>query len=199
MTLPWSQAAANNAAAILEVLRARFVSPGTVVEVGAGTGQHAATFSCALPQLNWQPLDVPNHLPIINARNHHDGGRAQPALAYDAAHLWPSGLTADYIYTANTFHIMAEPLVVRCIEHLCQALNGAGPVVVYGPFNIDGQFTSDSNAAFHRHLQAQDPRMGIRDKEWVCEQFERYQLALADDVAMPANNRCLVFERLRRS
>lgn len=195
MTLPWSQAAANNAAPILDVLRQHFVSPGTVAEVGAGTGQHAAAFSRALPHLTWQPLDLADNLDMINARNRYDHGRARPAIAYDAADSWPADLKADYLFSANTFHIMSAALVERCITHMGAALTGYGPVVIYGPFNINGQFTSPSNAAFHQHLQARDPGMGIRDKAWVCGLFHAAGLALIDDIQMPANNRCLVFGR----
>ena len=58
-----------------------------------------------------------------------------------------------------------------CVE---QFFRGAGAVlanqallVVYGPFNYGGEFTSPSNAAFDQRLKSDDPLRGIRDFEWV--------------------------------
>ena len=58
-----------------------------------------------------------------------------------------------------------------------------------------GEFTSDSNRDFDASLRTRDPRMGIRDFEAVDALAGRIGLALVDDVAMPANNRCLVWRR----
>jgi hypothetical protein len=68
-------------------------------------------------------------------------------------------------------------------------------VVVYGPFNYDGAYTSDSNREFDGWLKARDPRSGIRDAEAVDALARGIGLQLLDDIAMPANNRCLVWRR----
>ncbi|HEY5970535.1 MAG TPA: DUF938 domain-containing protein [Pseudoxanthomonas sp.] len=65
----------------------------------------------------------------------------------------------------------------------------------YGPFNYGGDFTSGSNRAFDASLRVRDPRMGIRDFEAVDALARAIGLRLVDDVAMPANNRTLVWTR----
>ena len=67
--------------------------------------------------------------------------------------------------------------------------------MVYGPFNYNGDFTSDSNRAFDASLRARDPRMGIRDFEAVDALARGIGLESIDDIAMPANNRTLVWRR----
>ncbi|HEX7112807.1 MAG TPA: DUF938 domain-containing protein, partial [Mizugakiibacter sp.] len=67
--------------------------------------------------------------------------------------------------------------------------------VVYGPFNVDGRHTSASNAAFDAELKARAPHMGLRDRDAVDALARAAGLRLIDDVAMPANNRCLVWRR----
>jgi len=67
--------------------------------------------------------------------------------------------------------------------------------VVYGPFNYDGDFTSDSNARFDGWLRARNPASGLRDQSWVVEQMQTAGLTLIADHAMPANNRTLVFRK----
>ncbi|HYI87977.1 MAG TPA: DUF938 domain-containing protein, partial [Burkholderiales bacterium] len=55
---PFSEASERNRAPILEVLKRIFAHSRTVLEIGAGTGQHAAYFAAELPHLVWQASDV---------------------------------------------------------------------------------------------------------------------------------------------
>ena len=61
--------------------------------------------------------------------------------------------------------------------------------------NYGGAFTSASNAAFDESLKARAPHMGIRDIEAVDALARKAGFAMIDDVAMPANNRTLVWQR----
>ena len=90
---------------------------------------------------------------------------------------------------------MGWPEVEACFAGLDTMLAADATLVVYGPFNYDGEFTSDSNRAFDASLKARDPRMGIRDVEAVDALAQAIGLRLLDDVAMPANNRCRVWRR----
>jgi hypothetical protein len=72
----------------------------------------------------------------------------------------------------------------------------AGVLVVYGPFNYNGQFTSSSNARFDAWLKARDPASGVRDFEAVDALARAQGLVLQHDIAMPANNRSLVWQRV---
>ena len=47
---------------------------GDVLELGSGTGQHAAAFARRTPQLTWWPSDIaPSHLASIEAWRRHAG------------------------------------------------------------------------------------------------------------------------------
>jgi hypothetical protein len=74
-------------------------------------------------------------------------------------------------------------------------LPATGVLAVYGPFNYGGRYTSESNARFDRSLRNRDPRSGIRDFEAVDALAAEQRLVLQRDVAMPANNRTLVWRR----
>ncbi|EKF75736.1 hypothetical protein A11A3_02667 [Alcanivorax hongdengensis A-11-3] len=191
---PFSQACENNKGPILAVLQQHCQAPGSLLEIGAGTGQHAAWLSAQLPHLHWQPSDVAANLPGIRQWLEEPGSRAQPPLELDLTGDWPAG-PYDYLFTANTFHIMAMPLVERCVEQGCARLASNGRFLVYGPFNEDRRFTSDSNRAFDQALKNTDPQRGIRDRQWVADLFEKQGLHQIADHAMPANNRVLVFSR----
>jgi hypothetical protein len=67
-------------------------------------------------------------------------------------------------------------------------------VCIYGPFNYNGAFTSDSNAQFDQWLKSRNPLSGIRDFEIVMLLATSMGLKLVNDFAMPANNRLLVLQ-----
>ena len=86
------------------------------------------------------------------------------------------------------------------VQQLFAALGSrceAGAVLaIYGPFNYDGRYTSDSNARFDQWLAARDPRSAIRHFEEVDALAQQAGFSLREDNAMPANNRLLVWSRL---
>lgn len=188
---PFSQASENNKQPILEVLREHLREPGTLLEIGAGTGQHAAWLPAFLPHVRWQPSDLPDALPGIKAWLTEAPANVRPPMVLDVRGRWPEG-PFDYIFTANTFHIMDADSVARCIREAAARLTTDGLWLVYGPFRYDGR-CSESNARFDEWLRQRDPGSGLRDYEWVAEQMAAAGLAPVADHEMPANNRTLVF------
>jgi SAM-dependent methyltransferase len=182
---PYSEACERNRDPILAVLRRIFADRRRVLEIGSGTGQHAAYFSAALPHLVWQASDVRAHVAGIRM-----WGVEPIELDVDAP--WPA-ITADAAFSANTAHIMSWPQVERMFAGLGRLLPEDGCFALYGPFNYGGRPTSESNARFDAMLRARDPASGLRDIEAVNELARRCGFALMEDNAMPANNRLLVF------
>jgi hypothetical protein len=98
------------------------------------------------------------------------------------------------IYTANTLHIVSETLVEAFFRGCGDLARLGTQLVVYGPFNYAGRFTTESNARFDEWLKQRDPQSGIRDFEWVNELAANAGYRLSADHAMPANNRLLHWE-----
>ena len=195
MDKPFAPACERNREPILAVLRERFADRHRVLEIGSGTGQHAVYFAAALPHLVWQSSDVAAHLPGIRMWLDEAALPNTPApLAIDVNDGLPRG-EHDAVFSANTLHIMAWTEVERLFEELPQAMSADALLVVYGPFNRAGRFTSASNAAFDAALRAGDPRRGIRDLEAVDALALRAGLLLLEDREMPANNRCVTWRR----
>jgi cyclopropane fatty-acyl-phospholipid synthase-like methyltransferase len=165
----------------------------SVLEIGSGTGQHAVFFAAAFPHLRWQTSDCAQNLPGIALWLDEAALPNTPApLALDVNGAWPA-VRFDAIFTANTFHIMAWAEVVQCFARVPDVLAPPGYLVVYGPFNYGGHYTSDSNAAFDARLKAERPHQGLRNFEDVDTLARDAGLSLVHDHAMPANNRCLVW------
>ena len=193
---PHSDACERNREPILQVLRQWFTQPGTALEIGAGTGQHAVHFASHLTHLQWQPTDCEANLAGIGL------WVSEAALPNLRAPLkldvrdseWPVQ-TVDYVFSANTAHIMGWPEVELMFAGIGRVLRTRGMFALYGPFNRDGRFTSESNQAFDASLRERDPKMGLRDDRALKELGRRHGLRFTGEHAMPANNRILLWTR----
>ncbi|MGL4409394.1 MAG: DUF938 domain-containing protein, partial [Zoogloea sp.] len=110
---PHAPACERNREPLLEVLRLHLADRRQLLEIGAGTGQHAVYFAPELPHLRWQCSDLPERLPGI--RQWLDEAalpNTPPPLALDvgAPETWPPG-PFDAVFSANTLHIMPWPRV----------------------------------------------------------------------------------------
>ena len=210
---PFAPACERNQGPILDVLRTHFAGRRHVLEIGSGTGQHAVHFAAAMPWLHWQCADGPAYLPGIRLWLDEAGLPNTPAplpLQAVAPHegvpgglmpppplpAQPHGLPGyDAVFSANTLHIMGWEEVQALFAGLPQVLAGEAVVAVYGPFNRDGTYTSDSNRDFDAWLKARDPRSGVRDLEAIQALAARAGLQPRADIDMPTHNRLLVWQR----
>ncbi len=200
MTKPSSVACERNRDPILAVLREHFADRRRVLEVGSGTGQHAVYFAAAMPHLLWQAADVQENIPGIAAWLNEAALPNTPhplVLDVNDDANWPD-TPLDAVFSANTLHIMSWREVQMFFSRVSEAAAADFKLAVYGPFNYGGRFTSDSNAVFDASLKLRAAHMGIRDFEAVNALAESIGLGLAADVAMPANNRTLIYERTGR-
>jgi cyclopropane fatty-acyl-phospholipid synthase-like methyltransferase len=196
MDKPYSPSCERNQGPILDVLRTHFADRHSVLEIGSGTGQHAVYFASALPHLMWQPSDLAENLPGI--RLWTDDAQLSNLLSpieLDAKGAWPTK-PYDAVFSANTLHIMSWQEVQHLFARLESILNSDAIVAIYGPFNYEGKFTSESNASFNVWLKARGEHMAIRDFEAVNALASDIGLKLVADIAMPANNRTLVWRRV---
>ena len=193
---PYSEACDQNKVAILEIIRKHFVLPGKVLEIGSGSGQHAVYFSQHLPHLLWQPTGLDDNLPGINLwRTEARLDNILPPLCLDVSQAPWSITSSDYVFSANTVHIMSWPMVEKMFLQIGETLTEGGSFCLYGPFNYDGCYTSESNTRFDAWLKARDPFSGIRDFHELQILAQAAGLLLVQDYEMPANNHTLVWQR----
>lgn len=191
---PFSQACENNKQPILEVLSRVLADKKELLEIGSGTGQHAAYFAPRLPYLEWHTSDMPNNhsgikawLEDVSVNNLH-----QPlSFTIGANSTWPL-TNVDAVFTANTTHIMQPSEARFMMQLVADNLPVSGIFCQYGPYNFQGQYTSDSNAAFDQHLSEQGCG-GIRDIDELT--LWAKPLVLIETVPMPANNFMLIWQK----
>jgi cyclopropane fatty-acyl-phospholipid synthase-like methyltransferase len=191
---PDSPAARRNQAAILDVISAEFPDRASILEIGSGTGQHAVFFGRELPGLTWQTSDrVSNHAGIRAWLQEADLDNVRAPIVLDVQELPKFDEKFDGVFSANTAHIMNLDEVEQMFRVVADCLAGNGKFCLYGPFNQDGKFTSDSNRNFDASLKRQNPLMGIRDLHDLDSFAEANALRRNRLYAMPANNMIAVW------
>jgi len=200
MRKPYAEACDENGPPILEVLRQRFGGPLDLLEIGSGTGQHAVMFAAAMPGVTWHTSDrLEMHEGIRMWLEEADLPNLVSPLALDVLQdPWPQR-RFDAVFSANTAHIMPPEAVRAMFAGVAGVLAPGAPFFLYGPFMYGGKHTSESNARFDRWLRSRAAHRGIRDLDWLVEVAGRLGLDLDEDIAMPVNNRTLVWRRRERT
>lgn len=193
---PFAEAALRNAEPILEILRRELAESVDVLEIGSGTGQHAVRFASALQHLHWQTSDLCEN---------HDGIRAwidesklsniSYPIELDVSTARVPADSVDAVYSSNTAHIMSFHSVSSMFTLVARALRPGGVFCLYGPFKLDGRFTTDSNAAFDASLRSNNPAMGIRELSDLEKIARKSGLRCTSLYAVPSNNLVVVWKK----
>ncbi|MCG6202487.1 DUF938 domain-containing protein [Psychromonas antarctica] len=149
-----------------------------------------------MPHLTWQTTDQGDYFPQLKVLMEKQRSTCLPApLLLDVNQpVWPIR-QCEFIFTANTLHIMSWQSVKKLFNGIQRSLQPAGDFCIYGPFNYAGKYTSSSNEAFAMRLKENNPSSGIRDIEKIISLADGAELELIVDYAMPANNRLLHFRK----
>jgi len=195
-----SPAVARNTGPILAVLKAHMPGRGRVLEIAAGSGEHAVAFASALPGLDWTPSDqsAEARASITAWATTADLPNLQPPLALnvlDPATWLEEPLQA--LVCINMIHISHWTATEGLMTLAGSRLASGGLLVLYGPFRELETPLAPSNAAFDDSLRARDPGWGLRDRDTVVATARAQGLALTRRIEMPAHNLMLLFRRTR--
>ena len=179
-------AAARNVGAIGDVLADWLPKSGLVLEVASGTGEHALAFARRFSNIDWQPSDPdPLALASIAAWRTDAPANLLEPIAIDAASLdWPID-RADAILCINMVHISPWASALGLLDGAARLRS---PLILYGPWLVDGQDTAPSNLAFDIDLKARNSQWGLRLVSDFAQEAAKRGLKLRDSRAMPANN-----------
>ncbi|MDH5256537.1 MAG: class I SAM-dependent methyltransferase [Gammaproteobacteria bacterium] len=192
---PFAESCEQNKHAIFSIIKQEFSHSSNVLEIGSGTGQHAIFFAAQLRHLTWQPSEQNENIPgILEWLKDYPYDNIPPPLTLNVTQEWPSQIF-DGIFSANTAHIMSWPEVKYLFKGVGNVLGSKGKFCLYGPFNYNKQFTSESNARFDRWLKDQNPTRGIRDFDDLNKVAKENNLIFERDIEMPENNRILIWKK----
>lgn len=194
---PFAESSEQNKQPIYAVLTQYFNNIKTVLEIGSGTGQHAVFFAEKFTHLTWVASDQAEyHKGIKMWLNDCTLQNIEGPLLLDVnQNEWPLEQT-DAIFSANTVHIMSWASVENMFAGIGRTLTAQGVFCLYGPFNYNGKFSSESNARFDLWLKQRDPESGVRDFAALQNLAKKAGLDFVCDHEMPANNRILVWQKI---
>jgi cyclopropane fatty-acyl-phospholipid synthase-like methyltransferase len=191
----FSPAAERNKKFICDQLSILIKGSASLLEIGSATGPHAIYFSQALPDLSWQCSDRTDYLPSLNDNIKQSKlNNVLPPIELDVMYYPWNTLQYNVIFTANTLHIMTQKEVDIFLRHVHLALKPEGKLIIYGPFNYNNEYTSESNRQFDNMLRNQHMGSCIKSFESVDDLLIDSNFKFVKDVSMPANNRLIVWE-----
>jgi cyclopropane fatty-acyl-phospholipid synthase-like methyltransferase len=195
MTKPFAPSCERNQTVILDVLQSIItVDDKHLLEIGSGTGQHAIFMAPNFSHLQWHTSDLKeNHAGTNMWLDEAKIDNILAPIVYESGQSDFPDIDVDIVFTTNTLHIMSWQNVENLIKQLGENLKTGAKIIIYGPFNYNGQFTSDSNAKFDVWLKQQEPHRGIRNFEDIVQPMANVGIGLKQDIEMPANNRILYF------
>lgn len=192
----YSDACERNQGPILDVIKPYLTHCSEVLEIGSGTGQHAVWFAGAMPHITWYTSDLrENHGSITAWIEASELPNIQkPRTLNVGQRVWPVN-QVDAVFTANTTHIMSWERVRDMFHGVNRILKPGGYFLIYGPFNVNGNYTSESNKEFDKTLKDNDPERGLRDYIDMNRAAKHNGMHLVERHQMPANNMLLAYQK----
>ena len=176
---------------------------GLVVELACGTGQHVAHVAPSLPNLTWLPTDLTDE--SFGSVAHHTRGLEnvlEPGVLDASDASWPDRFAGSWeppvaVLVVNMTHISPWEATVGTVLGAAKLLEDTvdGLLMIYGPFKVKGEHTSEGNATFDQSLRERDPAWGYRDVEAVESLGAAHGVVTEKVHEMPANNLMLIMRR----
>ncbi|MBJ7899225.1 MAG: DUF938 domain-containing protein [Cyanobacteria bacterium RI_101] len=198
-----SSAALRNRQPIGDVLERVLPPGGTVLEIAAGTGEHAVYLASRFPHHPWLPTDC-NPLALESIKAWREAEPSPNLLApifLDVeTNPWPVESTPPpepigAVLAINLIHISPWSATEALVTGAGRILPPVGLLYLYGPYRRRNQALEPSNEAFDLSLRQRNPLWGLRELETVTALAQTHGLNLLETVPMPAQNLSLIFRR----
>ncbi len=172
-----------------------------ILEMASGSGMHINYFAPHFEHLHFHPTDKDTEV-FDNIKNlSKQQGNSNIA---DPSHLdltdpdtwFNPGPEKSFaaVFCINIFQVAPIAIassMMKCASHL---LKDDGFLLIYGPFQIEGKFTTDSNKEFHETLRSVGVQeWGLKDINDLKKAAAEHGMELKEIIDMPSNNFSLIF------
>ena len=177
---------------------------GFVLEIGSGSGEHGVEFQKRFPEIIWQTSDPElNHRKSIVSWIDHEKLNIKMPKPLDidvTKSPWPISSkllhNLQVIISINMIHIAPWECTESLFKESGKLLNYEKFFILYGPFKIKDNHSSESNELFDKSLKSQNDDWGVRNledvnKEAIINGFQQIQI-----IKMPANNLTLIYKKI---
>ena len=187
---------------ILQAFKTFLPKEGDVLELASGSGAHINYFAPHFPGLRFQPSDYDTKVfdTIKAKRAESDNKNVADPLTIDLTNprTFPDGKGKlyDVIFVINLFQVAPVAIADGIAQIAAKALKPTGFIAIYGPFKLDGRYTTPSNEAFDQEiLAAKVPEWGLKDIRDLERAAVKHGIVLKKQLDLPANNFLLIFGR----
>jgi cyclopropane fatty-acyl-phospholipid synthase-like methyltransferase len=186
---------------ILEILKSLFPQDeAQVLEFASGSGMHMHYFAPHFEHLQFHPSDMNEEvLPHIEELTRESGVsnvRKPRKLDLTQPDTWPGDEEFHAIYCINIFQVAPVSIAEGMMQCAAKALADDGFLMIYGPFKVNGEFTTPTNEEFDRTLRSAGvPEWGLKDVADLSQAAARNGMRLDRQIDMPANNFALIYRR----
>ncbi len=175
-----------------------------VLEIASGSGTHAKYFTENLKSIEiFQPTEFDEErFPIIYEQN-KDSKIVKPVIELDVLNKdhWEkiSENFYDFCITTNFTHITPWNCSENLFNGISLKLRENALFMLYGPFKLNGEFTTESNKEFDDKLKGKDCTWGLRDIKDIEIIGVNYGFRFLNKIPMPSNNFILIFKKLLKN
>ena len=198
-------AGGRNREPLLGVLKEKLPKePCNVLELASGSGMHINYFAPHFEHLHFHPSDKDREVfdNIKKLSIHHGNDNIADPVHLDLTdpETWFNpGKAKSFaaMFCINIFQVAPISIADGMMDCAAKLLSDDGILLIYGPFQIEGTFTTDSNKEFHNTLSSVGvSEWGLKDVADLKKAAEKHGLELIELINMPANNFSLVFGRI---
>ena len=178
--------------------------PERILEMASGSGMHINYFAPHFSHLHFHPsekdLEVFDNIKKLTSDQGNNNIADPMHLDLTQPDTWfnpESEKSFAAIFCINIFQVAPISIadgMMKCASHL---LKDDGFLLIYGPFQEGGTFSTDSNKVFHETLSSAGvSEWGLKDIADLKKAAADHGLELKEKIDMPTNNFSLVFGKI---
>ena len=187
-----------------------------ILEIGSGKGMHINYFADHFKKdytnnIIWQPTDRNSdafHLIEESVTDYNTKDIVNTPLILDLnemqhqINIGNNNIKYDMIVAINVFHVASLQcwynLIQHSFYHLFNFDNPNRCLLIYGPFNLNGEYTSESNLKFDKFMKetGNNHDYYLKDINELNDYANQYSLELSQTIEMPNNNFCFIFRTM---
>jgi muconolactone delta-isomerase len=195
-------AGGRNREPILGVLKDKLPKdPDRVLEMASGSGMHINFFAPHFEHLHFHPTDRDTE--VFDNIKKLAGEQGNNNIA-DPVHLdltdpntwFNPGPEKSFaaIFCINIFQVAPISIADGMMNCASKLLKDGGFLLIYGPFQHEGKFSTDSNKEFHDTLSSIGvSEWGLKDVADLKKAANDHGMELKEIIDMPSNNFSLIF------
>ncbi len=178
--------------------------PERILEMASGSGMHINYFAPHFSHLHFHPsekdLEVFDNIKKLTSDQGNNNIADPMHLDLTQPDTWftpESEKSFAAIFCINIFQVAPISIadgMMKCASHL---LKDDGFLLIYGPFQEAGTFSTDSNKVFHETLSSAGvSEWGLKDIADLKKAAADHGMELKEKIDMPSNNFSLVFGKV---